>query len=262
MEQQKQLLAAMRSTMGPGVMRGHADALAAELERLGWTPPNETNVRTLELSHQIAWVERHMQQGDISTSQGLRDVAAQITLALTPPAVPEAAPKQIDEDELKKQGWISPADVLHSADVEAAARQQKNNMTIVYEVVRIIDHPSYAGQLALIEGPCGDALTLKLLEQGGTVSPVAEQRVQSVGLLAVPTIEVSKLRDTVRSPLVQRVIAWLVRNEEIASPEAIERAVTSALDMKVGEAVTLDGDKAPLRRAFVMEQVGRLERAR
>lgn len=58
---------------------------------------------------------------------------------------------------------------------------------------------------------------------------------------------------------IMRVMAHLIRNEDVA-PEAIERAVSSALDMRLGELVTLDGDGAPLRRAFVNEQMTRLER--
>lgn len=102
-------------------------------------------------------------------------------------------PDEITEEivtRMKQAGWISPDDVLHSAEIEKVARKQRNNQVILYEVVRIIDHPQYQGQLALIEGPCGDALTLKLLEAGGTLSPVAEQRLENIGILAVPTIQV------------------------------------------------------------------------
>ncbi len=55
-----------------------------------------------------------------------------------------------------------------------------------------------------------------------------------------------------------RVLAWLLRNEQV-SPEAIERAISSALDMRAGEVVSLADEGAPLRRAFVNEQVYRLK---
>lgn len=57
-----------------------------------------------------------------------------------------------------------------------------------------------------------------------------------------------------------RVLAWLLRNEGV-TPEAVERAISSACDMQLGELTTLDGDGAPMRRAFVYEQL-RLLRAR
>jgi hypothetical protein len=58
--------------------------------------------------------------------------------------------------------------------------------------------------------------------------------------------------------LVARVLAWLLRNESV-TPDAIERAVSSAVDMRPAETPTLDGDHPLLRRAFVNEQVARLE---
>lgn len=57
---------------------------------------------------------------------------------------------------------------------------------------------------------------------------------------------------------IQRVLAHLIREEDVA-PEAIERAIASAMDMRIGQSAALDGDiHAPMRRAFVTEQVGRL----
>lgn len=56
---------------------------------------------------------------------------------------------------------------------------------------------------------------------------------------------------------VSRMIAWLLRNEGV-SPDAVERAVSSARAMKPGEAVCLDGMDATLRRAFVDECLRRL----
>lgn len=56
-----------------------------------------------------------------------------------------------------------------------------------------------------------------------------------------------------------RLIAWLVRNEHV-EPEAIERAVGSAIDMRLGEVASLTGEGAAMRRAFCHEQVGRLLR--
>jgi hypothetical protein len=163
------------------------------------------------------------------------------------------------ENALKAAGWIAPDDYIHAPDVEAEARKQGNRQVIVYEVVKIIDHPNYKDQLALIEGPCGPGvLTLKLLERGGTVSPIPELSVVSIGTLAVPTVQVDRLRHTVRSTHFARVMAWLLRNEGVDA-EAIERAVTSARDMQVGDPVTLTDDNAPMRRAFVNEQVGLLE---
>lgn len=58
---------------------------------------------------------------------------------------------------------------------------------------------------------------------------------------------------------VMRLLAWLLRNEGV-EPEAVERAVRSAVDMRPGDPVTLEGDGSPLRRAFVFEQTGRLFR--
>lgn len=59
---------------------------------------------------------------------------------------------------------------------------------------------------------------------------------------------------------IERMLAHLMRNERV-SPEAIERAVTSAVDMRAGEFVSLTGDPlASLRRAFVQEQHKRLEK--
>lgn len=58
-----------------------------------------------------------------------------------------------------------------------------------------------------------------------------------------------------------RVLAWLIRNERV-EPAAIERAVQSARDMRVGEDATLTSDEqASMRRAFVMEQTSRLCKA-
>jgi hypothetical protein len=57
----------------------------------------------------------------------------------------------------------------------------------------------------------------------------------------------------------RRVLAHLIRNEGVA-PEAIERAVASALSMRMGEVVPLDGDGASLRRAFINEQMRMLMR--
>jgi len=57
----------------------------------------------------------------------------------------------------------------------------------------------------------------------------------------------------------RRVLAWLLRNEGV-DPEAIERAVASALSMRLGELVPLDGENAPLRRAFINEQMRMLTR--
>ena len=57
-----------------------------------------------------------------------------------------------------------------------------------------------------------------------------------------------------------RVLAHLIRNEGVDA-EAIERAVVSALDMRLGEESTLTGGDHPaMRRAFVMDQVIRLSR--
>lgn len=53
---------------------------------------------------------------------------------------------------------------------------------------------------------------------------------------------------------VQRVLAWLMRNEGV-EPEAIERAVASAAGMLLAEDITLCDPGASLRRAFVTEQV-------
>lgn len=60
----------------------------------------------------------------------------------------------------------------------------------------------------------------------------------------------------------ERVLAWLLRNEGVHA-DAIERAISAAVDMKVGEATCLSGPgpvgvPAAMRRAFVTEQVGRL----
>jgi CMP-N-acetylneuraminic acid synthetase len=50
-----------------------------------------------------------------------------------------------------------------------------------------------------------------------------------------------------------------MRNEGV-TPEMIERAVQSAVDMKIADTVTLSGDdKHSLRRAFVYEQIHLLE---
>lgn len=58
---------------------------------------------------------------------------------------------------------------------------------------------------------------------------------------------------------VQRVLAWLIRNEGVA-PEAILRAVNSIQDMSPGQIIALSGDpNAVLRGAFVREQTRRLE---
>jgi hypothetical protein len=59
----------------------------------------------------------------------------------------------------------------------------------------------------------------------------------------------------------ERVLAWLLRNEGVP-PEAIERAVASARDMRLGEEITLTGEDAPMRRAFVFEQMALLKGAR
>lgn len=57
-----------------------------------------------------------------------------------------------------------------------------------------------------------------------------------------------------------RVLAWLLRNEDV-SPEAIERAVDSSAAMIVGDPVTLVNDsQALLRCAFVYGQITVLER--
>lgn len=56
---------------------------------------------------------------------------------------------------------------------------------------------------------------------------------------------------------VQALIAWLVHKEEV-DPRAIERAVTFAADLQIGESCTPDDD--PLARAFSMEQTGVLLR--
>jgi len=58
-----------------------------------------------------------------------------------------------------------------------------------------------------------------------------------------------------------RVLAFLMREEGV-TPEAVERAVASACDMAPGQVVSLRGDEnAPMRRAFLMEQIGLLERS-
>lgn len=58
-----------------------------------------------------------------------------------------------------------------------------------------------------------------------------------------------------------RVLAYLLTEEGVA-PDAIERAVTSALNMKLGESASLTGlpetEIDTLRRVFVMEQVARI----
>ena len=67
---------------------------------------------------------------------------------------------------------------------------------------------------------------------------------------------------SIQSKHVERVIAWLVRNENV-SVAAVERAVTSAARMDLGEAITLTGtdeNDEVLRRTFVQAQVSRLER--
>jgi hypothetical protein len=57
---------------------------------------------------------------------------------------------------------------------------------------------------------------------------------------------------------VTRALAWLIRNEHV-SAEAVERAVNSAVDMKIGEAVALTGDTdETMRRAFVQQEAKRL----
>lgn len=61
---------------------------------------------------------------------------------------------------------------------------------------------------------------------------------------------------------VVRVLAWLMRNECV-SVEAVDRAIGSALDMRVGELVALSGtssedSNAIMRHAFLREQVGRI----
>jgi ABC-type xylose transport system substrate-binding protein len=59
---------------------------------------------------------------------------------------------------------------------------------------------------------------------------------------------------------VERTLAWLMRNEGVPA-DAIERAVTSAHNMQLGESVTLSGTddaQATLRRVFVQEQVRRI----
>lgn len=58
---------------------------------------------------------------------------------------------------------------------------------------------------------------------------------------------------------IARVLAWLMRNEGV-TPEMIERAVESAVDMHISDTVTLTGDDLhAYRRAFVYEQVHLLE---
>lgn len=58
---------------------------------------------------------------------------------------------------------------------------------------------------------------------------------------------------------VQRVLAWLVRNEGVA-PEAILRAVDSVQEMSPGQVIALSGDpNTVLRGSFVREQARRLE---
>jgi hypothetical protein len=58
-----------------------------------------------------------------------------------------------------------------------------------------------------------------------------------------------------------RLIAHLIRNEGV-EPEAIERAVSSARAMRLGEVTSLTGgEDGPMRRAFCHEQVGLLIRA-
>jgi hypothetical protein len=54
-----------------------------------------------------------------------------------------------------------------------------------------------------------------------------------------------------------RIIAYLLRNEGV-SPQAIERAIDSALDMNLGDHICLiNDDNTPYRRAFVNEQIRR-----
>lgn len=60
-----------------------------------------------------------------------------------------------------------------------------------------------------------------------------------------------------------RLLSHLIRNEGVA-PDAVERAVDSALKMGLGEQASLTGEGPPgvpasMRRAFVQEQVARLE---
>jgi hypothetical protein len=56
-----------------------------------------------------------------------------------------------------------------------------------------------------------------------------------------------------------RVLAHLMREEHV-QPEAIERAIDSAIDMEPSQSASLDGDKpAPMRRAFLSEQAIRLD---
>lgn len=58
---------------------------------------------------------------------------------------------------------------------------------------------------------------------------------------------------------IERVLAWLIRNERV-NPDAISRAVSNAVDMRIGEAVALDGDNQAMREAFVMQESRRLQR--
>lgn len=61
-----------------------------------------------------------------------------------------------------------------------------------------------------------------------------------------------------RQERISRVFAWLMRNEGV-DPEAIQRAVTSARNMKIGESVCLTGDgQEVLRQAFVNQETNRL----
>ncbi len=60
-----------------------------------------------------------------------------------------------------------------------------------------------------------------------------------------------------RQERISRVFAWLMRNEGV-DPEAIQRAVSSARGMKIGESVCLTGDDEVLRQAFVHQETNRL----
>lgn len=64
--------------------------------------------------------------------------------------------------------------------------------------------------------------------------------------------------ETIKNVCVERVLAHLLRNEGV-EPGAIERAVSSAVTMKLGEVTTLTGGDEELRRAFVWMQSGRLK---
>lgn len=59
---------------------------------------------------------------------------------------------------------------------------------------------------------------------------------------------------------IERLMASLIRDEGV-TPAAIERAVTSAENMRPGEHVALGGDEAlPMRYAFVQAQTARITR--